>query len=258
MRKQRKSQSTKVIIDASSICLPKSINQNDYDYIKAYNAIKYNIITGKFPIGKTISASGQYECENATPQPIKRRCIAMALDALLNEGFLKKDSPKSVARIVSAEPADIMFAYDLFKQIQVSCACQIAESNEKDELIKKITDINQQFHRAIHLSDDESKLKNIYVIDANFHQAIIQSSGNPITLAVYKTLEPYFYLYKLFYFRTNSSKDYDEIYNEHNRLIDAINNNDSGEIEHIVTVHSHHTWEIIEDVHTKMQPEKTD
>lgn len=255
MRKPRKSQSTKVIIDASSLCLPKSINQNNYDNIRAYNAIKYNIFTGKFHVGKTISASGQYECENATPHPIKRRSIAMALETLLDEGLLKKDGPKSVARIVSAEPADIRFAYDLFKQIQVSCACQIAESNEKDELIKKITDINQQLHHAIHFSNAAGKLKEIYQIDANFHQTIIRTSGNPITLAVYQTLEPYFYLFKLFYFQTHS-KDFDEIYNEHKRLIDAINSNDSDKIEHIVTSHSHHILELIEDVHIKFSQDK--
>ena len=192
---------------------------------KAYHTVKSFIIDNSLRPGEKIVQN-----KMAVQLGISKIPLIQALTSLNNEGLLEKFPRKGfyVKKFSSKEISDVFDVRIVLEKMSVS----ILTRNVTSIVIKDLKNFLKEFQQYC----NNKNSKKYHEVDVRFHQYLIESSKNDLLKSIFEN----FNILLICYTR-GSVLDFDESYEQHKEIINAILKKDVSEaefkiIEHIISI----------------------
>ncbi len=176
---------------------------------QVYQILRDDIISGKYAPGDKIS-----EVDVASQLNVSRSPVHSAINELIGEGLLDStpNKPVTVRKLSTKQILDIYEYRVLIEHFSIQ---KIIEKNDP-VCFKKLLEFKDKFLKL----SDYSKIHQYILIDAQFHQFLVDCSGNDVVSDCYRN-----YSIMINPFRANSllsKKRFEESIVEHSQIIDFI------------------------------------
>lgn len=192
---------------------------------KAYHTIKSLIIDSNLKPGEKILQN-----KMAVQLGISKIPLIQALTSLNNEGLLEKFPRKGfyVKKFSSREIGDVFDVRIVLEKMSVS----ILAKNVTSIVIKDLKNFLKEFQQYC----INKNSKKYHEVDVRFHQYLIESSRNDLLKSIFENFN-----ILLICYTKGSVLDFDESYNQHKEIINAILEKNVSEaeskiVEHIISI----------------------
>ena len=185
-----------------------NITENIYEYIKS------EILTLRLPPGEKINIKYIKEKLNVSPTPIKD-----ALFKLAGEGLVEI-IPRRGTYVTSISEKDIN---------EIMQARIVLESGAIDLLPPKLSEEQlaklSKLYRATRPGDFGMEFKEFMAADQDFHQEIVEMSGNRLILDMYNRMNPHMRLF-LYRFVHRSNEKLSFVDSDHKQILASLQKGD--------------------------------
>ncbi len=218
-------------VEALSFLEPVSTKGNLAN--KAYVIIKDAIVNGWITSGHWLM-----EDEVAKQLCISRTPVREAFRRLQGDGLLEF-IPRKGARVPDLSDSELEELLDAREQIEIAFLGRSIENIDLNKLNKyasEFKDLEKKMIGAKDVYENISDLQSQYImLDRNFHDFIIESSGNRYWLEIYHSLRN---IIQFSSFKAGLiSSQFEKAIEEHNALIDAIMAKDTLTAKKIMSAH---------------------
>jgi DNA-binding GntR family transcriptional regulator len=181
---------------------------------QVYEILRSDIVEGKYAPGDKIS-----EIEVAAQLNVSRTPVHSAVTELIGEGLLESVPNKSVI-VKELSTKQILDIYEYRVLVESFCIQKIIEQKDPS-CFKKLQEFKEKFIKL----NDYSKIHQYILLDTQFHQFLVDCSGNKVVSDSYHN-----YSIMINPFRVTSlisHSRFEESVEEHSLIIDYILNGDS-------------------------------
>lgn len=178
-----------------------------------YNKLRQSILTGEYPPGERLM-----EVHLGDKLGVSRTPIREAIRMLELEGLVTMIPRKGamVAQITEKNMSDVL---EVRKALDILCV-QLACERISPEMIRDLKDAGEAFEKAVATNDN----RKIAQADIDFHNVIINATGNDRLMSLEDSLSLPMYRYRYEYIRGSSG--HDNLVKEHKKIIKAIEKRD--------------------------------
>lgn len=189
-----------------------------------FNTLRRAIITGEFAPGERLM-----EISLANRLGVSRTPVREAIRKLELEGLVIMIPRKGaqVAKITEKSLRDVIEIRCVLEEFAASLACERITEEGKE----KLKQAHWQFVEAVQSND----IITIVEKDENFHDAIFQATCNDKLITIINNLREQFYRYRMEYVK--DIEQHSVLVTEHERLLQAIFNQDSETAKQIMRTH---------------------
>ena len=178
-----------------------------------YHSLKNWIINGILEPGEKLK-----DKELAAQLGVSRTPVREGLQKLEDEGLVET-SPNRWTRVTPISLEDIEHIYPILLSLE-TLALKIAFSNLNDAHVKKMRALNHEFKRLLAMGDPQAVVE----VDTEFHNVFITAAGNTELENILRNLKSKYKRIELAFF--TMAPIFQTSYDEHEQLVDAIENND--------------------------------
>lgn len=193
-----------------------SLNSDDFLPLRdvVFNTLRNAILTGELEPGERLM-----EIKLADKLGVSRTPIREAIRKLELEGLVVMTPRKSaeVARITKEDLTDVLEVRRVLEDLAIDLSCENATKEEIDEMEENL----KKFMEAIKKSD----IKEIALIDVDFHEIIYKSTKNRRLIQILGNLREQMYRYRMEYIKDKETRE--NLAREHRIIIDSIIKKDS-------------------------------
>jgi DNA-binding GntR family transcriptional regulator len=206
---------------------------------QVYIRLRDLIVQGSLAPGSRI-----VETEIASRLGVSRTPVREALQRLQQEGFVMgapgaQQSRLTVAPLTKDDVHELLHIVGALEGLGARHAATL-EANDRKTLVKELRALNQEFARAARTTPvDHSKL---YDADERLHRRIVQSGVGPRLLALHDAVKPQAERYIRMYISMLTG-DIRSSVDEHDTMIDAIEQGRAGDAQDAVEVNWRHASE---------------
>ena len=206
---------------------------------QVYIRLRDLIVQGSLAPGSRI-----VETEIASRLGVSRTPVREALQRLQQEGFVMgapgaQQSRLTVAPLTRDDVHELLHIVGALEGLGARHAATL-EANDRKALVKELRALNQEFARAARTTPvDHSKL---YDADERLHRRIVQSGVGPRLLALHDAVKPQAERYIRMYISMLTG-DIRSSVDEHDTMIDAIEQGRAGDAQDAVEVNWRHASE---------------
>ena len=203
---------------------------------QVYARLRDLIVQGSLAPGSRI-----VETEIATRLGVSRTPVREALQRLQQEGFVMgapgaQQSRLTVAPLTRADVHELLDIVGALEGVGARRAASL-EAGERRALVKELRALNQEFTRAARTPPvDHSRL---YDVDERLHRRIVQAGVGPRLLALHDAVKPQAERYIRMYISMLTG-DIRSSVEEHDAIIDAIDDGRAGEAQSALEVNWRH------------------
>lgn len=197
-------------------------------YDQIYNSIKQMIIQGIFQPGDRI-----YEARIAREFNVSRSPVREAVRALEKEGLLMIDD-KSRITVYKPTMKDVEDIYQC-RMVLESLAAQLTTRFASNRELKEIESTLVHTKKHIEGDEDEKKKETIILLNAKFHDLIVQFSQNKRLQKQIHDLRSLTYYFRVLNFQGENRKWF--ILNEHQEVFATIKERDEEKAGRVMTEH---------------------
>lgn len=192
------------------------LNLDEYMPLRdvVFKALREAIITGELKPGERLM-----EIKLAKELGVSRTPVREAIRKLELEGLVIMTARKG-AEVAPINEKDLMEVLEIRKNLE-GLACELAADNATRANIKQFKELNALIEEAVNKEDIEEITKR----DVDFHEAIYAITNNRRLIQMLHQLKEHIFRYRLEYIKDMKNKG--AIVEEHNRIITAIEKNDT-------------------------------
>lgn len=248
MRAQRRITAIQVFDQVAENTIESSTRDGEGAIDSAFRQIQELIVNGQLAPGSWL-----LEVDLVRRLGLSRTPIRAALQWLEREGFVvhQRHGAKSHVLVAPLTPEDAKELYSLLSKLEgeaASLAAQLPDLQRKvlaDELRSRneqLMVMSDASDLLVLQSDDNHTanqqqlegLKQIYALDREFHQALIEAASGPRLIIIHRSIRPQVERYRKFFVRGNR---FAIRWSEHAKIIDAIEAGDAEEATHLMEDH---------------------
>jgi DNA-binding GntR family transcriptional regulator len=173
---------------------------------QVYEYLRAAILNGELPQGETISPARIAQELNVSATPVRHALLLLEADGLIDA------EPRRWTRVASP-PLEL--AREIYPLVAVLEAFAVKSIRAIDaELIERLRNANEEFRAAADVADAAGCIR----ANDEFHDALVQASGNPTLLNVLRPIKARGQLLDSQFFRIDAPQSW----REHNEIIEAL------------------------------------
>lgn len=200
--------------------------------VLVYEEIKKQILTGVIEPGARIM-----EVETSEDLGVSRTPVRDAIKRLEREGLVVIESRKGTyaSKLTDDELIEILDVREHLEGLAVLYAAKKMKNAQKD----KLKGISEKYINAV----GEKKINKMVKYDTEFHKTIIESSGNKTLINLIEQLDERMMRFRYAYF--DNTRRAELIPPEHDKILNAIMNEDAGAAEEFAKGHIRRLKEVV-------------
>lgn len=183
-----------------------------------FHKIREMIVYGRLAPGSWI-----VEGDIAERLGVSRTPVRHALQWLEHEGYLVAlgSGPKSRMTVAPLTKQDALEACRIVGHMEGLAGRLAAElpDPQRSTMVKKLRQFNQQMRKIMNARNVD--VREFLGADTNFHNLIVETTGGPRFLSIYRGIQPHTERYWWLY-TTSFTEDHKSSIEEHTQIIDAI------------------------------------
>ncbi len=176
-----------------------------------FNTLREAILKGELRPGERLM-----ELQLATKLGVSRTPIREAIRMLEQEG-LAITIPRrgaEVAKMTEKDMEDVLQIREALDELAASIACDQITEEELEQLVCTM----HEFESAARKKD----IKRLAEVDEQFHDIIYQAAGNPRLVTIFNNLREQMYRYRIEYLK--DEQNYPVLLKEHKEIVNAFKN----------------------------------
>ena len=200
--------------------------------VLVYEEIKKQILTGVIEPGARIM-----EVETSEDLGVSRTPVRDAIKRLEREGLVVIEPRKGTyaSKLTDDELIEILDVREHLEGFAVLYAAKKMKNAQKD----KLKGISEKYINAV----GEKKINKMVKYDTEFHKTIIESSGNKTLINLIEQLDERMMRFRYAYF--DNTRRAELIPPEHDKILNAIMNEDAGAAEEFAKDHIRRLKEVV-------------
>lgn len=200
--------------------------------VLVYEEIKKQILTGVIEPGARIM-----EVETSEDLGVSRTPVRDAIKRLEREGLVVIEPRKGTyaSKLTDDELIEILDVREHLEGLAVLYAVKKMKNSQKD----KLKGISEKYINAV----GEKKINKMVKYDTEFHKTIIESSGNKTLINLIEQLDERMMRFRYAYF--DNTRRAELIPPEHDKILNAIMNEDAGAAEEFAKDHIRRLKEVV-------------
>ena len=200
--------------------------------VLVYEEIKKQILTGVIEPGARIM-----EVETSEDLGVSRTPVRDAIKRLEREGLVVIEPRKGTyaSKLTDNELIEILDVREHLEGLAVLYAAKKMKNAQKD----KLKGISEKYINAV----GEKKINKMVKYDTEFHKTIIESSGNKTLINLIEQLDERMMRFRYAYF--DNTRRAELIPPEHDKILNAIMNEDAGAAEEFAKDHIRRLKEVV-------------
>ena len=205
-----------------------------------YLELKHKILTGEIE-----SQTRLMEIDLSEKMNVSRTPIREAIKRLADDGLVKIE-PRRGAYVANISIKDMLDVFEVREDMEGFCAKLAAERITEDEKAE-LKSIAEEYERTLNSGDKEA----IIELDEKFHNFIVSCSGNETLSEMVNYVQELSLRFRYLYY--NDFSLYESTAEQHNRIMEAINNGRSEEARREADAHVKALKEFVLDLGKKME-----
>lgn len=207
---------------------------------QVYEILRTDIIEGKYAPGDKIS-----EVDVASQLNVSRTPVHSAVTELIGEGLLESVPNKPVI-VRELSRKQILDIYEYRVLVESFCIKKIIEK-QQPECLKKLLEFKEKFSKL----NDYSKIHQYTLVDTQFHQFLVDCSGNDVVSDSYHNFSIMITPFRVT--SLTSQTRFNESVLEHSLIIDYIL---SGDVENAIKKDKEHLELALKEIEKYLETRK--
>ncbi|MDO4869137.1 MAG: GntR family transcriptional regulator [Bacillota bacterium] len=197
-----------------------------------YEELKMQILTGAI-----IPGTRMMEVDLADEMGVSRTPIREAIRKLEKEGLVTIEPRRGAyASMISTE--DMVEILEVRQDLEGLAAYFAAERMHEDK-ISELHDINEKYNDAV----KRGSMEDMITYDTRFHRMIVDSCHNKILVQMIEQLQELVLRFRYIYY--DNFKRAENMYEEHEAIINGIKSGNAGDARHAADVHIDRLKELV-------------
>lgn len=176
-----------------------------------FKNLRTAILRGDFQPGERLMENQLADRMGVSRTPIREAIRKLELEGLV---VMVPRKGAEVANITEKEIRDVLEVRATLEGLAIKLACNNMEKSD----IEHLTEVNNQFIKAVVAKNTDDVLKN----DIAFHDIIFEASGNERLIQILNNLREQIYRYRMEYIYKIA--DHGQLVKEHLQIVDALKN----------------------------------